>query len=266
MTKKELPIKIFSTGDKRTGLNIVKSPVKLLILSLLNESEMGFDEIVKILNRSKSTISIHLKTLTEEGVISYKKNPDDKRKRIFFINSKFLGEMDNPELVEFPEQKIDYLINNLVEDKDNFKFARLMFHTLRSSLIQEGVSINPLLYESGLKIGLSIYNIVKDDDYNIFVSNIIDFWRENGLGNMNVYSEGESIKIKTIDCFECEFLPKKGKPACFLDLGILTALFSTFLNKDINIIEIKCYSMGDDCCLFEVEDANEGIEEINESS
>jgi predicted hydrocarbon binding protein len=257
MSKKEPPIKIFSTGDKGTGLNVVKSPVKLSILSILNESEMGFDDIVKILNKSKSTISVHLKTLTKEGLVYFRQDPNDKRKRIFYINSKFLGEIKAPELVELPEQKIDYLVKNLVQNKDNFKFVRLMFHTLRSNLIQEGFSINPLLYSSGLKIGLSIYDMLKSDDYNIFVSNIIDFWRENGLGNMDVYSEGKNIKIKVRDCFECEFLPKTGNPACLLDLGILKSLFSTFLNKCINIIEIKCYSMGDECCLFEIEELNE---------
>lgn len=254
MPTKKKPIKIFSTGKEEARLNVVKSPVKSMILSLLNEGEMDFDDIVKILDKSKSTISVHLKNLTKEGVILYKQNPNDKRKKIFYINSRFLGELEPLEKVKFPEQEIDYLVKNLVDSGNDFEFSRLMFHTLRSILIQEGFTINPLLYETGLKIGLSIYNNIKGDDYDTFISNLIVFWKNNGLGNMEVYKENNNIKINISNCFECEFLPKTGKPSCLLDLGILKSLFSSFLSKDINIIEIKCYAMGDEICLFEIEE------------
>ncbi|MDR2623382.1 MAG: ArsR family transcriptional regulator [Methanobrevibacter sp.] len=250
---KEKPIKIFSTGDKGTGLNVVKSPVKLMILSLLNEGEMDFDDIVRILDKSKSTISVHLKNLTEEGIISYKQNPIDKRKKIFYISSRFLGELEPPLKIEFPEQKIDHLVKNF-DSEDNLGFSRLMFHTLRSILIKEGFTINPLLYATGLEIGLSIYNSIKDEDYDNFISNLIIFWKDSGLGNMEIYKKGDSIKINITDCFECEFLPKTGKPSCLLDLGILESLFSSYLNKNVNVIEVKCYTMGDECCLFEIEE------------
>jgi predicted hydrocarbon binding protein len=250
--RKVKPIKIFSTGNKGTGLNVVKSPVKLSILALLEEGEMDFDNIVKILDKSKSTISVHLKSLQKEGVVSYRQHKDDKRKKTFYINSKFLGSIKPPEPIELPEQKIDFLVKNLVESGNDFEFARLMFHTLRATLIQEGLNLDPLMYETGLKIGLAIYNNLKDDDYNTFLSNIANFWNNNGLGNITVEEDGDIIKITSTDCFECGFLPKTGKPACFLDLGIIEALLSSYIDDDIEIIETKCYTMGDECCLFEI--------------
>jgi predicted hydrocarbon binding protein/DNA-binding HxlR family transcriptional regulator len=255
MTIKNKPIKIFATG-KEAKLNVVKSPVKSMILSLLSECEMDFDNIVKILDKSKSTISVHLKSLTEEGIVSYKQNPTDKRKKIFYINSRFLGELEHSNKMGLPEQEIDYLVKNLVNSGDNFEFVRLMFHTLRSIMIQEGFTLNPLLYETGVKIGLSIYNNIKDDDYNNFISNLIKFWKNNGLGDMEVTKHDGNMEITITNCFECEFLPKTGKPSCLLDLGILYSIFSSFLNKEVNIIEIKCYTMGDECCLFEVGEIN----------
>ena len=55
---KEPPIQIFSKSDGEVGVNVVKSPVKLTILSMLKNNEMEFDEIVKNTGKSKSTISV----------------------------------------------------------------------------------------------------------------------------------------------------------------------------------------------------------------
>ena len=76
------PIQIFSSPEKNVGVNVVKSPVKLIILEMLRSSEMEFDEIVSNTGKSKSTVSVHLKGLREMGIVSYKPHPDDNRKKI----------------------------------------------------------------------------------------------------------------------------------------------------------------------------------------
>ena len=60
------PIQIFSNLNENIGVNVVKSPVKLTILEMLRDSEMEFDEIVNNTGRSKSTVSVHLKSLREK--------------------------------------------------------------------------------------------------------------------------------------------------------------------------------------------------------
>ena len=40
------PIQIFSNPNDNIGVNVVKSPVKLTILEMLRDRDMGFDEIV----------------------------------------------------------------------------------------------------------------------------------------------------------------------------------------------------------------------------
>ena len=79
------PIQIFSNLNENLGVNVVKSPVKLTILEMLRDTEMEFDEIVTNTGKSKSTVSVHLKSLRESGIISYRVHPVDNRKKIFFI-------------------------------------------------------------------------------------------------------------------------------------------------------------------------------------
>jgi len=252
--KKDKPVQIFSKGHREIGVNVIKSPAKLTILTLLRDSEMEFDEIVENTGKSKSTISAHLKGLREEGIISFKFDDKDQRKKIFYINSRFLGEIDVPEPFELKEQKVDFLLENIInkDDSDAFEFSRLLFHTFRSTLIQEGININPILYEAGKKIGLVLYEQLKDEDFNTFVSNLQEFWIDYGLGEIEINTNDE-FKIMLHDCFECILLPKTGMPTCYLAKGVLESIFTSFYKKDLNIIETMCNIMGDDTCVFVVE-------------
>jgi hypothetical protein len=244
------PIQIFSNLNENIGVNVVKSPVKLTILEMLRDSEMEFDEIVNNTGKSKSTVSVHLKSLRENGIISYRFHPSDNRKKIFYINSKYLGSVDISEPKEIEETQSDYIIKNIIEDDE--EFSTLLFHTLKAMLIQEGVNIDPILQSTGNRIGKSLFELLYDDDLDIFMSNISEFWERKGLGRMT-FEVGQIIKVTNYDCFECKLLPRTGKPACFLDTGILEGLFSEFFNMPVSVIEIQCYTMGDEKCVFEIE-------------
>ena len=244
------PIQIFSNLNENIGVNVVKSPVKLTILEMLRDSEMEFDEIVNNTGKSKSTVSVHLKSLRENGIISYKVHPEDNRKKIFYINSKYLGSVNISEPKEIEETQSDYIIDNIV--KDDGEFSILLFHTLKSMLIQEGVNIDPILQSTGNSIGKSIFDTVYDDDIDVFMDNIADFWQIKGLGRLT-YDISQIIKITTYECFECRLLPRTGKPACFLDTGIFEGLFTEFFNLPVSVIETQCYTMGDEKCVFEIE-------------
>ena len=244
------PIQIFSNLDENIGVNVVKSPVKLTILEMLKNSEMDFEEIVSNTGRSKSTISAHLKSLRENGIVSYRLHPDDNRKKIFYINSKYLASVNISEPKEIKETQTDYLIKNLIDN--DAEFSTLLFHTLKSMLIQEGINIDPILQSTGVNIGKSVFSELYDDDINNFMDNLADFWQKKGLGRLT-YDMGQIIKITTYDCFECKLLPKTGKPACFLDTGIFEGLFSEFFNIPVSVVETQCYTMGDEKCVFEIE-------------
>ena len=244
------PIQIFSNMNENIGVNVVKSPVKLTILEMLRDRDMEFDEIVSNTGKSKSTVSVHLKSLRENGTISYRVHPVDNRKKIFYLNSKYIGSVNISEPKEIEETQSNYLVENLVDD--DAEFSTLLFHTLKAMLIQEGVNIDPILQSTGNSIGKSIFEKMYDEDLDVFMDNIAEFWQTKGLGRLT-YKIGQIIKITTYDCFECQLLPRTGKPACFLDTGIFEGLFTEFFNMPVSVIETQCYTMGDEKCVFEIE-------------
>lgn len=236
-------IELYATED---GIKTIESITRLKILSLLREGELSFDEIVKMTSKAKSTISIHLKTLAREGLISSYSDPHDARKKIFFLKSDYMGTI-YPEKLE--KDMSTYIERYISHDNDPFEFFRLIFHTIRVSLIREGVDIDPILHNAGKKVGNVLYEKIQDPDLDTFLQNITEFWETHSLGRV------ELVKLKPLtlnvhDCFECSNLPPLGKPACAFDLGILESLFQAHLGITPQIEEIKCYALGDQYCTF----------------
>jgi uncharacterized protein len=240
-------IELFSTSR---GVYVIDSPVRIKILTLLRENERKFDEIVELSGKAKSTVSEHLKKLKDEGIINSKPDPEDARKKIFFIKSEYLGELSREKLIKEDMEK--YIHSYLESDGSPFEFFRLLFQTIRVSLISQGISIDPVLHEAGVKVGETLYPSLKNIQDEKFLENIARFWQTHQLGQIEVKSI-DPLVINVYDCFECKGLPYLGKTACAFDTGLLKALFSAHYQKPREVTETNCYAMGDDFCRFVIE-------------
>jgi predicted hydrocarbon binding protein/DNA-binding transcriptional ArsR family regulator len=238
------PIGLFST---RSGIRTVGSPVRVKILTVLRTGELSFDEIVALSDKAKSTVSVHLKGMIDEGIIGSRSDPEDSRKKIFFIDSRFLGDLSQG--LEPEKDTTGNPEDGLMGARDPFGFYRYMFRTIRVSLLSEGINIDPLLHNAGFKVGMQVYPGIADPDFELFLGRLDNFWSRNNLGRIDIESTAPVI-LKVYDCFECGDLPNLGRPACAFDAGMLRALFSRQLGQGQQVEETACYAMGNDHCRF----------------
>ena len=244
-------VKIFSTSK---GINVIKSPMKAQILSLLEKNEMSFDRIVEYTGKSKSTVSEHLQALVDDKVIGYRPDPEDRRRKIFYIKSQHLGDVSP---IKELEEGAEHYFAGISNYKDPFEFFRLMFRTIRVALLQEGINIDPLLHQAGMKVGDAVYKDLESKDTNEFIKNIAEFWEGNKLGRVKVRSM-EPLVINAYDCWECKDLPQIGRSACAFDSGILESIFSKHFGHSVGADEVKCYAKGDDYCCFVIKEKELG--------
>lgn len=231
------------------GLKAIDSPLKGKILEMLQERDMDFEEIVSRSDRAKSTVSMHLKSLAEIGIITSRPAPGDARKRIVSLNGRIIVRADvgDAEMLWADRFFPDSLPRN-ASQRDVFSF---ILTSLRVSLLTEGISIYPILMRAGLKAGSAIFPLVQTTDLHSFMDNIADFWSRSGLGRVDVERE-DPITMVIQDCFECMDLPITGKPECAFDAGILSALFSAYYGEKKEAVETHCYAMGSNLCRFEI--------------
>lgn len=245
--QEERALELFATP---AGIRAVDSPVRMRILSMLLEGEMSFDEIVERSGRAKSTVSVHLKSLAGEGILASRSDPRDGRKKIFLIRSGYLGGLSRRKRVEKDVEA--YISRYALASDDPFTFFRLMFRTIRVALLNEGIDLDPVLHEAGVKVGEALYPRVEDPSLPGMLANLARFWEAQKLGRMEILCE-DPLDIVVHDCFECQDLPYLGRPACALDSGIFEAIFTRFHDRPAKVRETRCYAMGNDWCEFLIE-------------
>ncbi len=233
-------IELFSTSS---GVRAVRSPPHAEILSLLRSRELPFDEIVRLSGKAKSTVSVHLKTMEEEGIVGSRGDPGDSRRKIFFIRSPCVGNLSQGLALQDEEA------GEPGAGVDPFAFYRYMFRTIRVSLLSEGINIDPVLHNAGYRVGQHLYPEVADAGLDGLLANLQKFWTESNLGTIEVESISPLV-IRVYDCFECGDLPELGRPACAFDAGILRAVFSRHFAAEYDVDETACYAMGSDHCRF----------------
>jgi uncharacterized protein len=240
------PIELFSTAG---GIRAVDSPVRVKIVAMLKEREMPFDEIVEGTGRAKSTVSVHLNDMTEAGIIGSRPDAGDRRKKIFYINSNYLGGLQKDRILEDD-------INELMSRKgvpDAIDFFKVMFRSIRVELCLQGINIDPVLTEAGYRVGSALYAHIGSPDQDELLRSLAEFWSGHGLGRMTVHSRSP-LTVYVYDCFECAELPLLGRPACAFDLGILQGIFYAHFGEERAIEEVACYAMGHDHCCFVIAD------------
>lgn len=241
-------IKIFGTEK---GVNVIESPIKTKILSLLrNGKGLNGSDIVLLTGKSKSTISAHLKDLIKMGIVDYKPDPVDGRRKIFYIKSRYLGKISQES--ELQRDMDNYLQTQVVNSEDPFKFFKYILRTIRVSLMEEGVNIDPILHNAGFKVGQTFNDQLENCVIERLLENLSKFWENNQLGRM-VVENLEPLTVRVYDCFECENLPVIGRSACAFDSGILEAIFSAHFNQKMEVDEVKCYAKGDEYCCFVID-------------
>ena len=249
------PIQIILNENKSNkqliGIDIIKSPMKYEILDLLRLDEMNFEEIVENTSKSKASVSMHLRDLREEGIVDYKPDPYDNRKKIFYLNADYLGSIDSNKIRKTNKNQTKSLINEFIND-GQIDYVVLLTHILKSNLTEYGIDISPVLQKVGNDIGEYLFNQLYDEDIEIFTDNISSYWQKNSLGKL-YFDLKNQVKITCIDSFESVKIPKSGTPICFIQKGMLETLFNQFFQFKINIDEINCYSMGDEKCIFEIQ-------------
>ena len=248
--REERAVEIFATPG---GIKTVDSPVRMKILSNLLQREMSFDEIVASSGKVKSTVSVHLKGLADEGIVGSKADSHDARKKIFFIDSSYLGGLSKRKKLE--KDMEEYISRYALGSGDPFTFFRFMFRTIRVSLLNEGIDIDPVLRDAGIQVGEALSRKLSDDDTGEMLKKLSLFWKEQKLGRIEVESL-EPLTIRIYDCFECQDLPFIGRPACSFDSGILQTVFSDHFKGDMSVKETNCYAMGDGYCRFEIKRKN----------
>ena len=244
MAKPETKTEFFYT---ERGLVAVDSPVKLQILNFLREEPKSFDEIVKHTVKAKSTISVHLNDLRLCELVEEKFIPEDRRKKIYSLTSRYMGCSREP----FPGHYSSLLETIAANGNDRFRFMEALFHALRYGFEAYGIDNDPVVKMIGIDIGKHLSSIFESNTLETLLNEIADFLEFHGDCRVAVLMES-SPALRVEDDFKAVSMPVTGKPFCALREGIIEGILKEKLRKECGVLEIECYGTGHKHCLFEI--------------
>lgn len=236
----DIKIKIYSTSR---GIKIVDSPIKIQILNILDK-EVSEADIVASTNKSKSTISVHLKNLIDDGIISYKSHPLDRRSKLFYVIADYIGEIFPDKIIyKFPE------FNSQLTNKEELDAE--VARQFKATLLLHGLQLEPLEVVTGERIGEHIYNSFEYETIEQLTELIKIKFEELKLGHIKIASL-EPLIFKNQDCYECNNI-QYNVPTCNIIKGILKGILTQHFKNEIYIEEVECKSKYDDSCTFVVD-------------
>lgn len=136
-------------------------------------------------------------------------------------------------------------------DEDIVSFFRYCVLTFRTQAMNMGINLDPVLEKTGTEVGRVLAPRVAGSTVEDVVANMDAFWQAHGLGAVTLAGK-EPITLEVRGCFECEDLPVTGHGACAFDIGVLTSIFASHCRSPVTVTEERCYSSGDDRCIFVV--------------
>ena len=240
----DIKIKIFATGK---GIKIVDSPMKIQILNVL-DGQVSEADIVKQVGKSKSTISVHLKNLIDDEIVSFKSHPLDKRSKLFYIYADYIGEI-YPDKIIYKSPEIE----SKIDTREDLYIE--IFRQYKSLLLLHGLQVEPLEVATGVNIGNSFYDSMEYNDLDELLELVKDKFEQLGLGDVKITST-EPIIFKNTGCHEC-FKLQYNIPTCNVTKGILKGIFTNHYKTDVSVEEVECISKYDDCCTFIIEPLNQ---------
>ena len=231
-------IKIYSTSD---GIKIVTSPIKIQILNMLTDKVSEAD----IVKETGKSISVHLKNLLDERIISYKAHPLDRRSKLFYIYADYIGEI-------YPDNII-YALPEIEQDisKKEGLFIEI-YRQFKGLLLHHGLDVSPLEIITGERIGKKTYDEFKAETLDELLDELKQRFLDLGLGDLSINITDDSLMFKLKECHECYNL-EYNMATCNIVKGMLKGIFSAFYKKAVSVEEVECCSKYDDHCTFIVE-------------
>lgn len=241
-------LKLFSSDGTVTA---VSSPIRNTILFLIrDEEEVSFSRIMEYTGLSKSTVSVHLNSLIEAGLIASRPVPGDARKKRYYLRASHLADIHPCHQTgnnEFRE-----LIRQCYIKYDNVDYRQIIPHIIQVALIEAGIRIDPIMIRGGEMLGESVSVYLVAETLEKTIENVMKFWVRYGLGEMRIRST-LPLRLEIYKCYECMVLPKMEHGCCVISRGILMAILSAYFKQPVRVEEIECMAQGHPACCFEIE-------------
>jgi len=245
MAKKDSDFDVYSTS---AGLRQISNPVRQKILSELQRHDLSLSEIATLTGKAQSTLSVHLDKMVAEGLIGYRDDPQDNRRKIFYLISRPVGSS------VVPREELKKAIENTIGRSIGLPstFLKGVIRSIVIGMESIGFNMDPILKDIGRQIGTEVSRRFKSDTVEGLIQEVKVFYKEHELGEVVVYSV-HPVTLIIKDEYDCSKAPDVGRTLCLLNEGMLEAIFETKLGMPLHVAEKETFGSNYNMCKYVIE-------------
>jgi predicted hydrocarbon binding protein len=245
MNKKPSDFDVYSTS---TGLRQISNPVRQKILAELQRRDLSLSEIASLTGKAQSTLSVHLDKMVVEGLIGYRDDPHDNRRKIFYLISRPVGSS------VVPREELKKAVSNTIARSIGTPstFLKGMIRSIVIGMEAIGFNMDPVLKDIGRQIGTEVAKRFRSTNVEGLIQEVKEFYKEHELGEVVVYSV-HPVTLIIKDEYDCSKAPDVGRTLCLLNEGMLEAMFESKLNMPLRVVEKETFGSNFNMCKYVIE-------------
>jgi hypothetical protein len=238
----------FDVYSTTSGLRQISNPVRQKILSELQRRDLSLSEIAQLTGKAQSTLSVHLDKMVKEGLIAYRDDPDDNRRKIFYLVSRPVGSSVVPR-----EDLMRHVENTIAKSIGSpSTFLKGVIRSIVIGMEAIGFNMDPVLKDIGRQIGTEIARRMKSDNVEGVIGEVKEFFKVHELGEINVYAL-HPVTLIIKEEYDCSKAPDVGRTLCLMNEGILEAIFEKRLGMPSRVTKAETFGTQYNFCKYVIE-------------
>ena len=237
---------IYSTIDGGgNGLVQVSDPLHQMILSNLANGSMSTTDISDVTGKAQSTLSVHLDQMVLQNLIRSEYDPNDSRRKIFFISSVKVAYSKDASREGIKES--EDLVATAVKDSKNF--YRCMFKSIILSAEANGLNVGPMMEAVGSMMAEKMAPKMTSNKVEDVIRQLQEFYERNDLGEVCIYT----FLPLTIIIRDNEESSYRFESLAMMSHGLFKTLLSKVIGRKYEITRSEIFGTGNNYYKFVIE-------------
>jgi len=234
---------VYATAN---GMMQISNPVRRQIMSFLTSSDLSLTEISNMAGKAQSTLSVHLDKMVNDGLVKYRDDPADSRKKIFSLSARLVARSRD---VNEDSLKIYNKTLESLHDREGNFFKTLM-RTMIIGMEASGLCIGASMRHLGKNTGCILSKKIRSVKVEDIVSEIQEFYEMHDIGEVCVYT---FMPLTIIVRDSYDLTPCAAESISMFNQGLFITVLESTTNKRYKIVSSECFGVSNNYSKFVME-------------
>ncbi|MDY0293227.1 MAG: winged helix-turn-helix domain-containing protein [Candidatus Methanomethylophilaceae archaeon] len=236
-------LEIYSTEK---GLIQVSNEVRLLILKELSQSPMSPKDMCVSTGRAMSTVSSHLKTMLDDGLVVCVPDPDDGRRRVYSLAARPVAASVGRD--EGARASYLGILERLAANP--VRAPGLLLNALTVAITAEGINLAPVMENLGSGLADSLADEYRNGRTEDVLSSLRDFYEYAGIGEASIFSYSP---VSVITHTRCETTFRAAEAMGRFTQGFFSRAMGNLTGKEFRAVSSEVFGAGNNYHRFTLE-------------